>query len=110
MGIYEKIPYQVGRDTSVLQCERESCKTVDVRRSLPGNIIVIHGVNDVGVSFDKVEQGLCEGLGKRLGRRFVPATYRMPKADDKGKVIEDPDAVFFKRRNVCKTQSPVVPF
>lgn len=109
-AVYDKLPYEIGANTSVLQCERESCKTVDVRRSLPGNIIVVHGVNDLGVSYDKVEQGLCEGLGRRLGRKFTPATYRMPQIDDKGKLYEDPDAIFFKRSIDKTTDSPVIPF
>jgi hypothetical protein len=107
---YPKIPYQIGRDTSVLQCNRVADKTVNVRPNLPGNIIVIHGVNDVGVAFDNVEQGLCEGLKNRLGPTLTPATYRMPTAADKDGVLEDPDAVFFRRSFDRSTRSPVIPF
>lgn len=110
MGKYEKVQYVVGKDTSVLQCNRLSDKTVNVRPVLPGNVIVIHGVNDVGTSYNAVEQGLCEGLKKRIGWQYVPGEYRMPAAKDKGVLQDDPDAVFFKRRITDKTASPVIPF
>ena len=110
MSIYPKVPYVVGKDVSLLQCERNVCKKVAIRRNLPGNIVVVHGVNDLGVSYQAVEHGLCEGLKERLGRGFTPASYRMPVAADKDKLEEDPDAVFFKRNFNEDTNSPVIPF
>ncbi|OBV39397.1 T6SS effector phospholipase Tle3 domain-containing protein [Janthinobacterium psychrotolerans] len=110
MSIYPKVPYVVGKDVTLLQCERTVCKKVKIRRNLPGNIIVVHGVNDLGVSYKAVEHGLCEGLKERLGRGFTPASYRMPVAADKDKLEEDPDAVFFKRSFNEETNSPVIPF
>lgn len=110
MSIYPKVPYVVGKDVSILYCERTVCKKVAIRRNLPGNIIVVHGVNDLGVSYQAVEHGLCEGLKERLGRGFTSASYRMPVAADKDKLEEDPDAVFFKRNFSEETNSPVIPF
>ncbi|WP_426103307.1 T6SS effector phospholipase Tle3 domain-containing protein [Massilia sp. TSP1-1-2] len=110
MALYSKIPYVGGEDTSVLQTGRKSDKTVAVKPDLPGNVIVIHGVNDVGVGFNAVEEGLCAGLSKRLSVGLVPAGYRMPTADDKGKLVDDPDALFFKRHVTKETFSPVIPF
>ncbi|MBW3511098.1 DUF3274 domain-containing protein [Janthinobacterium sp. NKUCC06_STL] len=110
MGSYPKVPYVVGEEVALLHCERSVCKKVKIRRNLPGNIIVIHGVNDVGVSYKAVEHGLCTGLAARLGRSFTPATYRMPVAADKDKLEDDPDAVFFKRTVAKDTNSPVIPF
>lgn len=110
MGSYPKVPYLVGDDVTLLHCERNVCKKVKIRRNLPGNIIVIHGVNDVGVSYQAVEDGLCEGLTQRLGRGFTPATYRMPVAADRDRLEDDPDAVFFKRTIAKDTNSPVIPF
>ncbi|KAB8047293.1 DUF3274 domain-containing protein [Janthinobacterium rivuli] len=110
MGSYPKVPYVVGDDVAILHCERSVCKKVKIRRNLPGNIIVIHGVNDVGVSYKAVEHGLCEGLTQRLGRGFTPASYRMPVAADKDRLEDDPDAVFFKRTIAKDTNSPVIPF
>jgi len=103
----------IGNDISVLQSGRKSDKNVDVRPDLPCNVIVIHGVNDVGTSFNAVEDGLCGGLDHRLhGKpgRFVPGSYRMPTAADKNVVEPDPDAVFFKRSIQEATHSPVIPF
>ena len=50
---YPKIPYVTGSEQALLQCGRppEQLVHVRVRRELPGNVIVIHGVNDVGTSF-----------------------------------------------------------
>lgn len=110
MSSYPKVPYVVGKDVTILQCERTACKKVMIRRNLPGNIIVVHGVNDLGVSYKAVEHGLCEGLKERLGRGFTPASYRMPVDADKDKLEEDPDAVFFKRNFNEETNSPVIPF
>jgi pimeloyl-ACP methyl ester carboxylesterase len=114
---YPREPYCIGQETSVLQCDRRSDKTVDVNPDLPCNVIVIHGVNDVGTSFGSVEEGLCAGLDVRLHRtepgqqgRFVPGSYRIPSAEDKDVVQPDPDAVFFKRKMDDKTHSPVIPF
>lgn len=110
MGLYEKTPYSVGEDRALLQCGREADKVVKVRRNLPGNIIVVHGVNDVGTCYRAVEEGLCAGLEKRLRRRFAPAQYSNPTPDGKDKVEPDPDAVFFKRKADAETNSPVIPF
>ena len=118
---YPREPYCVGQEKSVLHSNRAYDKTVGVKPNLPGNVIVIHGVNDVGVSFEAVEKGLCQGLDARLlgivqGKVgvFTPATYRMPgnkpDQDDKQTVEPDPDAVFFKRQINKTTHSPVIPF
>ena len=111
--LYPREPYCIGQDASVLQCERNSDKKVDVKPDLPCNVIVIHGVNDVGTGFGAVEEGLCAGLDMRLhGKpgRFVPGNYRMPTAKDKNVLEADPDAVFFKRTTENTTHSPVIPF
>jgi pimeloyl-ACP methyl ester carboxylesterase len=55
-----------------------------------------------------VEEGLCAGLERRLSRYFKPAKYKMPT--DKNKVVDDPDAVYFKRKVTMDTDSPVIPF
>lgn len=83
---------------------------VNVRHELAGNIILVHGVNDVGTAYEAVEQGLCEGLTERLDRGCKAAKYRMPTDADRNKVEDDPDAVYFKRQITEDTYSPVIPF
>jgi hypothetical protein len=109
---YPKIQYVAHTESAVLQCNRVSDKTVKVPRDLPGNIILVHGVNDVGMDYSVVEEGLCAGLGERLFRHFTPAGYTLPGNTDKerDKVADDPDAVFFKRKVTADTDSPVIPF
>lgn len=107
---YPKIEYVVKRESTVLQCNRLRDKVIEVPRDLPGNIILVHGVNDVGTSYSAVEEGLCAGLQERLLRYFKPAEYKMPSEADKDKVDDDPDAVFFKRQVKSDTDSPVIPF
>lgn len=107
---YPKPEYVVTRACAVLQPGRKRDRVVDVPREKPCNIIVVHGVNDVGTSYNAVEEGLCAGLQDRLFRRFKPGTYRMPGLKDKKAVLDDPDAVFFKRDMPPEMDSPVIPF
>lgn len=110
MSIYPKKPYLLAKQNGILVSNRLQDKVVDVRPKMPGSVIVIHGVNDVGVSYDAVEQGLCAGLQKRLCARYVPASYSNPTAADANKVVDDPDDVYFKRHANEKTFSPIIPF
>lgn len=105
---YPKPEYVASHTCTVLQHKRVSDKIIEHPREQPGNIIIIHGVNDVGTSFGDVEAGLCEGLEKRLFRHFKPASYTMPT--DKNTVVDDPDAAYFKRKPTEDTLSPVIPF
>lgn len=107
---YPKIEYVVKRESAVLQCRRVRDKVIEVPRELPGNIILVHGVNDVGMGYKAVEEGLCAGLQERLARYFNPAEYKMPGKTDKVTVEADPDAVYFKRQVKPDTDSPVIPF
>lgn len=107
---YPKSEYTAGHAASVLRHGRVSNKVVEMRREAPGNIILVHGVNDVGAGYSQVEEGLCAGLEQRLLRRFTPATYEMPTAAAKEELLDDPDAKFFKRTTNGHTDSPVIPF
>ncbi len=107
---YPKIEYVAKRESTVLQCNRLRDKCIEVPRELPGNIILVHGVNDVGMGYSAAEEGLCAGLQKRLSRYFKPAEYRLPTAVDKNTVEDDPDLVYFKRTVKPDTDSPVIPF
>jgi hypothetical protein len=111
--VYPKKEYSRGRGQMVLKVDPAAPHPAQVRPPLPGNIILIHGVNDVGVSYEEVEKGLCAGLLERAcwkGGVYQPAPYRMPTTDDKGKLLVDPDDVFFKRKVEQATYSPVIPF
>lgn len=43
-------------------------RRVGVPRPMPGVVILIHGVNDVGEAYQNQEKGIIAGLSKRLGR------------------------------------------
>lgn len=107
-GIYPKKEYVGKRSQTVLQCARKGDKIIEHPRAHPGNIIIVHGVNDVGIGYRDAEEGLCAGLEQRLSRCFTPGSYTMPT--DKNKVVEDPDDVYFKRQVSPDTDSPIIPF
>lgn len=109
-SIYEKIPFARGNGTGIHVAKPLKDKIVEVRHNLPGSIILVHGVNDVGTSYEAVESGLCAGLAERLCGQLTPAKYSNPTVADKDKVEDDPDAVFFKRMVTEATHSPVIPF
>lgn len=107
-GKYPKPEYVASQTSTVLQHKRAADKVIEHPRDKPGNIIVIHGVNDVGSGFGEVEEGLCAGLEQRLFRHFKPAAYTVPT--DKDEVVDDPDLVYFKRKTNKETDSLVIPF
>lgn len=107
---YPKIEYVVKRESTVLMPNRVRDKVIEVPRDTPGNIILVHGVNDVGMGYQAAEEGLCAGLQERLARYFRPGEYKMPGKMDKDTVEVDPDAVYFKRQVKPDTDSPVIPF
>lgn len=107
---YPKEEYVVSRAATLLQCGRTRDKVVEVPREQPCNVIVVHGVNDVGTGYCEVEEGLCAGLQDRLLRKFKAATYKMPVVADKSVLLDDPDAVFFKRSVAPDSDTPVIPF
>ncbi|HDC4533159.1 TPA: DUF3274 domain-containing protein [Enterobacter asburiae] len=45
----------------------QTCR-VGVPRPMPGIVILVHGVNDVGEAYQNQEKGIIAGLSKRLGR------------------------------------------
>lgn len=108
---YPRVEQDCAQVKGLLMCGRETDPIEVVHpRDKPGNIILVHGVNDVGMGYAAAEQGLCAGLEKRLFRRFTPAKYKLPTPSDKDKVEPDPDAVFFKRNMKDPFDSPIIPF
>ena len=118
MKDYPRAPRLLCRSSTVLSSSALP-KRVDVPCEHVGACIVVHGVNDVGVGFQAVEAGLCEGLAKRMKwfpdqpnhtSPYTPARYRMPTTADARRLEDDPDAVFYKRNISPDTCSPVIPF
>jgi Protein of unknown function (DUF3274) len=113
-SIYEPAKYKgsVGEGAGLCVPNRTMDTCVVARPRLPGNVIVIHGVNDVLVGLGEVEKGILQGLSKRLCRdgHFVPASFRAPLPEDADKVLPDPDAVYFRRTINDDTFSPIIPF
>jgi pimeloyl-ACP methyl ester carboxylesterase len=107
---YEKVPFSRGSGTGIYTSGRLTDKVIAARHNLPGSIILVHGVNDIGTSYEAVENGLCAGLTERLRGDIRPATYRNPTPEDAKKIVDDPDAVFYKRTIGPDTHSPVIPF
>ena len=89
--------------------------------------IVVHGVNDLAGSYERIERGLCQGLNERLDmgkeiptRKGVrnpgylePSGYSLP-GDDDGQAT-NPDAMYYRRkfsatRDGGPTRSVVIPF
>lgn len=51
--------------------------SVGVPRPMPGIVILVHGVNDVGEAYQNQEKGILQGLGKRLNRQdFYPHEWK----------------------------------
>ena len=109
-GLYKKLPFSRGDGQGVTLPGQGNKKIVAAKHNLPGSVILVHGVNDVGVAYEAVEAGLCAGLTQRLRGDLRPASYRMPQQTDRTQLEEDPDAVFYKRTINPDTHSPVIPF
>lgn len=109
-SLYKKLPFNRGSGKGVSLPGPGNRQAVAARHNLPGSVILVHGVNDVGVAYEAVERGLCEGLAARLCGELKPATYRMPKPADREVLEDDPDDVFYKRTVGSDTHSPVIPF
>ena len=107
---YQKTDFSRGTATGIYTSGRLTDTVVAVRHNLPGAIILVHGVNDVGTSYEAVENGLCAGLTERLRGDLRPARYSNPRAGDVDVLKDDPDAVYYKRAVTKETHSPVIPF
>jgi len=49
--------------------EAAQTRNVGIPRPMPGIVILVHGVNDVGEAYQNQEKGILAGLGKRLNRQ-----------------------------------------
>ncbi|MFT3849717.1 MAG: DUF3274 domain-containing protein [Propionivibrio sp.] len=101
--------YQIGEGRACLLPHRMNDRVVAGARPLPGVVILVHGVNDLGVSYPAQEAGLCRGLNERLSRSDLePAGYRLPSNDRHDALEADPDAVYYRCDG--KGYGPVIPF
>lgn len=102
-------PREIGRSSASTLPNRWRDHKVRIKRAMPGVIIVVHGVNDLGANYDALDNGLCVGLNERLEREdLYPNDYTIPAPGEQ--IVPDPDKVFFRLRNNEKTRSPVIPF
>ncbi|MFM0489687.1 T6SS effector phospholipase Tle3 domain-containing protein [Paraburkholderia graminis] len=101
---------------------------VKVPADRPGIVIFLHGVNDPGATYEKVESGICQGLNWRLNRKDLKAgdygaawkAAQKTQADaaksgakvpDSAKtVLNDPDTYLYKRLEDTLTNSVFIPF
>ncbi|QCZ26229.1 effector protein Tle3 domain-containing protein [Leclercia adecarboxylata] len=61
-------------------------RSVGVPRPMPGIVILVHGVNDVGEAYQNQEKGILKGLGKRLNRQdFYPHEWKDYRIADPGR-------------------------
>lgn len=115
----------VGRGAAATLSQRPNDRPVQVPRDRPGVVIFIHGVNDPGINYGPVEQGLCTGLNERLSRTdLIPGTYGAAYADAKKpidpkkprdpqadrKMLADPDTYEYLRAESDDTHSVFIPF
>ena len=91
-----------------------TCK-VPVKPPMPCIVIVIHGVNDDGQFFPVVDQHICDGLNKRLGRddlfphkweKWTPEG-KLPTLDNADTSVSSSDCL---TRIAEEGRSPVIPF
>lgn len=107
---YEKKDFSRGSATGIYTEGRTVDKVVAMRHNLPGAVILVHGVNDVGTSYEAVEHGLCAGLTTRLSGDLRPFKYTSPQTATAKDIEADPDAAVFKRVLTPDAHSPVIPF
>lgn len=99
---------------------RPDDRPVEVPPDRPGIVIFLHGVNDPGVNYRPVEEGLCQGLNERLSRSDLkPGVYGSVYADAKSKetpqqadrdTLGDPDTFEYLRTETESTRSIFIPF
>lgn len=107
---------------------KDQPRKVQVPGDRPGIVIFLHGVNDPGATYEKVETGICQGLNWRLNRGDLkPGAYGAAwkaatqiqkdaqksgaKVPDSAKtVLNDPDAYLYKRLEDAHSHSVFIPF
>lgn len=102
------VPVSAGKQMYTTNCP--------VHRPMPGIVILVHGVNDVGEAYQNQERGIIEGLQKRLGRNDLwPHTWdekhykiRYNPEDKTESGITDKRQKQMARKGYAR--SPIIPF
>lgn len=83
-----------------------TCK-IPVKLPLPCTVILVHGVNDDGHCFPKLDEGICQGLNERLGRDDL-FPHEWEAAPD---YMTSTGAISVPALKIkCEGRSPVIPF
>ncbi|TVO50617.1 T6SS effector phospholipase Tle3 domain-containing protein, partial [Denitromonas halophila] len=90
--------------TSVPKCANPE-QIVECAGPMPGVVILVHGVNDVGEAYATQAKGLCEGLNQRLGR-----TDLTPGNWDVARACRDNRVASYERRADQQGYNPIIPF
>jgi hypothetical protein len=78
---------------------------IPIRRPLPGIVILVHGVNDIGEAYPTQASGICAGLNTRLGRGDLDAgDWDTPKSGPTMRRANPQDRI------QKQGYSPVIPF
>ena len=94
----------VGTATSRVKGSDPICK-MPMRRPLPGIVILVHGVNDIGEAYPTQAAGICEGLNLRLGRKDITAgTWDVPRS------CPEQRRASFERRADAQGYNAIIPF
>lgn len=75
------------------------------KRPMPGIVILVHGVNDIGEAYPTQAQGLCEGLNLRLGRDDLE-----PGRWDVSDSCPDLRVASYQRSLEAPGKNPIIPF
>ncbi|WP_324254522.1 T6SS effector phospholipase Tle3 domain-containing protein [Ewingella americana] len=100
------VPVSAGKKSYTTNCP--------VNRPMPGIVILVHGVNDVGEAYQNQERGIIEGLKKRLGRddlwphQWEEKKYRIRSASGVMEDCHEPQ----QKQMACSdsARSPIIPF
>lgn len=81
---------------------------------LPCIVILIHGVNDIGEAFGNLDEKICEGLNKRLGRNDIKPNrwqwVQNTKDDFSPRIQMLTEWIDPETKEKQKGNSPVIPF
>ena len=75
------------------------------KQPMPGIVILVHGVNDIGEAYPTQAEGLCAGLNLRLSRDDID-----PGQWDVSKACPDNRVASYTRSREAPGNNPIIPF